>query len=312
MQANVLVKTIGMSEQEWRNWRKNGIGGSDAAAIAGINPWKSPLAVYLDKTKEQDQNEDNEQMRIGRDLEDYVAKRFSEATGLKVRRCNSILQHPEHHFMLANIDRDIVGKNEGLECKTTNSYAKSQWDGEKIPPQYEIQCHHYMAVTGYKAWWIAVLIGNEKFIYKKIERDEEIIDYLIRIEKDFWENYVLKSIMPSPDGSDNAQELINEKFSYTIPNSSIFIDPNTKDFNEKVSRYDEINGLIDKLEQEKKQIAQEIQLIMGENEVLYFGNRKITWKLINSSKFDSKAFKKDYPELYEKYAKASAYRRFNM
>src|SRR5690606_12206216 len=108
------------------------------------------------------------------DLEDYVAKRFVEATGMKVRRINAILQHSEYPFMLANVDRLIVGKKEGLECKVTNSYAKKEWEDE-IPIYYEIQCHHYMAVTGYKAWWIACLIGNERFVYKRIERDEEVI-----------------------------------------------------------------------------------------------------------------------------------------
>ncbi|WHH58286.1 lambda-exonuclease family protein [Petroclostridium sp. X23] len=312
MSANVLVKTLGMSEIEWLKWRKNGIGGSDAAAIAGLNPWKSPLGVYLDKIKEIETFEDNERMRIGRDLEDYVADRFSEATGLKVRRCNSILQHPQHEFMLANIDRDIVGKREGLECKTTNSYAKGDWEGDKIPAHYEIQCHHYMAVTGYDAWWIAVLIGNEKFVYKRIDRDEDVINYLINIEKDFWENYVLKEVMPAPDGSDYSQELINGEYGMSVAGATVYIDPMDEEFKEKANRYDELKELIGKLETEKKKIAQNIQLRMGENEILQFGDRKIKWKSISQTRFDSKGFKKDHPGLYEKYTNTTSYRRFDM
>ncbi len=309
MQAKVFINTLNIDRNQWLKKRKIGIGGSDAAAVAELNPWTSPIAVYLDKLGLSEPVEDNERMRIGRDLEDYVAKRFSEATGMKVRRRNAILQHPEYPFMIADVDRLIVGKNEGLECKVANSFAKKEWENDEIPTHYEIQCHHYMAVTGYKAWWIAVLIGNEKFIYKKIERDEKVIKNLIKIEKDFWENHVLKKQMPAPDGSGAATEIIKEMYSNSIPGQRIEL---PKSYKSKLQRLDEIKELISKLDKEKKQIEQELQLEMGENEIALIGDRMITWKTVNSNKFDSKSFKKDYPDLYEKYVKKSSYRRFTV
>jgi len=307
LQANVLMNTLDVNYEEWLKQRQYGIGGSDAAAIAGLNPWKSPIAVYLDKIGQSEPIEDNERMRIGRDLEDYVAQRFTEATGLKVRRRNAILQHPKHPFMLANVDRLIVGKHEGLECKTTNSYAKKDWEDEEIPIQYEIQCHHYMAVTGYKAWWIAVLIGNEKFIYKRIERDEEVIKNLIEIEKDFWNNHVIPKVMPAPDGSEDAGNLIKEMYPSSVQGQAVELD---NEYLNKIQRLDEIKDLISKLDKEKKQIEQEIQLEMGDNELAVIDDRKISWKNINSTKFDSKALKQDHPNLYKKYIKESSFRRF--
>ncbi|KGG81081.1 hypothetical protein Y919_02665 [Caloranaerobacter azorensis H53214] len=309
MQANVLVKTIGLSHEEWLKWRQKGIGGSDAAAIAGLNPHRSPIKVYLEKIGQAEPEEDNERMRIGRDLEPYVAYRFSEATGLKVRRRNATLQHPKYPYMIADVDRLIVGKDEGLECKVTNSYAKKEWE-EEIPVHYEIQCHHYMAVTGYSAWWIAVLIGNEKFVYKKIERDEEIINYLIQIEKDFWENHVLKREMPAPDGSSAAAEIIKKMYPQSKSDSFIELSPNK--FKSKLQRLDEIKELMSKLDEEKKQIEQEIQIEMGENEIALIGDRKVIWKSITSNRFDSKKFAKDHPDLYKKYVKQSSYRRFQI
>jgi putative phage-type endonuclease len=309
MKANILVNTLNMDHSEWLKWRRNGIGGSDAAAIAGLNPWKSAVAVYMDKIGESEPAEDNERMRIGRDLEEYVAKRFEEATGMKVRRRNAILQHPKYHFMLANVDRLIVGKNEGLECKTTNSYAKKEWEGNDIPIHYEIQCHHYMAVTGYKAWWIACLIGNEKFVYKRIERDEEVIKNLIEIEKSFWKNHVIPRQMPAPDGSDAASEIIKEMYPNSYPEHAIEL---PKSYENKLQRLDEIRKLINKLDKEKKQLEQEIQLEMGENEIAIIGDRKITWKTIHSNRFDSKRFKQDYPDIYEKYIKNNSYRKFQI
>lgn len=304
----VLVRTTDMDHSEWLKWRKKGIGGSDAAAIAGLNPWKSPIAVYLDKIGETEPIEDNERMRIGRDLEDYVAKRFVEATGMKVRRRNAILQHSEYPFMLANVDRLIVGKKEGLECKVTNSYAKKEWEDE-IPIYYEIQCHHYMAVTGYKAWWIACLIGNEKFVYKRIERDEEVIKNLIKIEREFWENYVIPRQMPAPDGSDAATEIIKKMYPNSNPEQVIKL---PKSYESKLQRLDEIKELISKLDKEKKQLEQEIQVKMGENEIAIIGDRRVTWKTIHSNRFDSKRFKQDYPDLYKKYTNETSYRKFQI
>ncbi len=309
MQANVLINTLNLDKEEWLKWRNKGIGGSDAAAIAGLNPWKSPIAVYLEKIGQAPKQEDNERMRIGRDLEGYVAARFMEATGIKARRRNSILQHPEYEFMIANIDRVMVGVDEELECKTIGSYSMSDWKDDKIPIHYEIQCHHYMAVTGCKAWWIAVLIGNQEFIYKKIERDEEIINYLIQIEKDFWENHVLKKEMPAPDGSEDTGDLIKMLYPEAVPNSSIDLADN---YLENLKRRDEIEELIKKLETEKSQIDQTIQNEMKSFETATIGDRKITWKNINSNRFNSTNFKKEHPELYKQYVNQSTYRRFQV
>ncbi|OHW62192.1 YqaJ-like viral recombinase domain protein [Andreesenia angusta] len=308
MIAKVLVNTPDLSYEEWLKYRTKGIGGSDCAAIAGMNPWKSPISTYRDKIGEGEPIPDNERMRIGRDLEDYVATRFEEATGLKTRRRNAILYHPEHEFMLANVDRLVVGTDEGLECKTTGSYSKKEWE-EGIPQHYELQCHHYMAVTGYKAWWIACLIGNEQFVCKKIDRDEDIIDYLTTIEKNFWENHVLKREMPAPDGSDDSGEIIKMMYPRAVPESSIDLE---ESFIKSLERRDEIAGLIKKLEVEKKEIEQKIQLEMGENEKATVGERLITWKSVESSRIDSKRFKKDHPDLYAQYTNKNEYRRFKV
>src|SRR5690554_2691682 len=167
----IAANTLDMTREQWLEERRKGIGGSDAAAIAGLSRYRSPIQVYMDKLGLIEPPEENEAMYWGRKLEDIVAEEFSIRTGLKVRRRNAILQHPEYPFMLANVDRLIVGKNEGLECKTTSAYRADEWKDDGIPWEYAIQCYHYMAVTGYKAWWIAALIGGNQFIYKRIERD---------------------------------------------------------------------------------------------------------------------------------------------
>ncbi|MCI4170689.1 YqaJ viral recombinase family protein, partial [Bacillus spizizenii] len=83
----------------------------------------------------------------------------------------------DYPFMLANVDRLVVGDRAGLECKTASEDLKGEWVGEEVPDAYLVQCQHYMAVTGLCAWWIAVLIDGNTFVYKKVERDEELIAY---------------------------------------------------------------------------------------------------------------------------------------
>ncbi len=300
-----VVYTPDLSREEWLEYRKKGIGGSDAAAIAGLNPWKSAVGVYLDKKGEVKLLEDNERMRIGRDLEDYVAKRFEEATGLKVRRNNFMLAHHEHDFLVANIDREIVGKQIGLECKTTNSYAKKDWE-EDIPTHYEIQCHHYMMVTGYQGWYIAVLIGNEKFEYKYIPRDEEIIKYLKKIEVEFWKNNVLADNPPAPDGSDDADMIIRNKF----PKATLDVEIELQEFKGDIDRLDTIKSLQDELKTEEKEIKQKIQMQMGEAEKAVCGDRVITWKNYSSSRIDTKKLKEIYPDIAEDLTRTTNSRRF--
>ncbi len=307
MNAIRLVNTKNMSYEGWLEWRKKGIGGSDAATVAGLNTWRSPINVYLDKTTDQPPQEDNERMRVGRDLEDYVAKRFEEATGARVRRENYLLQHPEHEFMLANLDRVLIGENAFLECKTTGSYSKSEWE-EGIPLHYELQCLHYMAVCGFDYGYIACLIGNEKFIYHKIERDEETINNLIAIEKDFWERYILGDEVPEPDGSNAYTEVIKKKYHTSIVESIELNDS----FSEKFNRRDELEKYIKVMEQEKKQIDQEIQLEMKECEVAVLGDRKVTWKTQSRDTVDSKRLKEEEPEIYKQYIKTSLNRVFKV
>lgn len=116
------ISTLGMKREEWLKLRKKGIGGSDAGAVCGLNPYTSPVAVYRDKTTDSVDMSDNEAMRQGRDLEEYVAQRFTEETGMKVRRSNKMYWSETYPFMYADVDRLIVGEDAGLECKTVSAY----------------------------------------------------------------------------------------------------------------------------------------------------------------------------------------------
>lgn len=309
MKLNKLVSTLDMDHETWLQYRKKGIGGSDAGSICGLNPYATAISVFQDKTQLQtEEKEDNEAMRQGRDLEEYVAKRFTEETGKKVRRANAIFYQEENPFMLANVDRLIVGENAGLECKTASAYSADKWKDGHIPESYEIQCHHYMAVTGADAWYIACIVLGKEFIWHKIERDEEVIQMLMQIESDFWNNNVLANKMPAPDGSKAAEELLSRYYKDSEPDKTISL----VGFDEKLKRRAEIAELQDKLDREKKQIEQEVKIYMEDAEKAESGHFSVSWKSVSSNRVDSKKLKADYPDIYKECVRASESRRFTV
>ena len=309
LEAKIIADTKDMPKTEWLKHRQAGIGGSDASCIAGLNPWKSAIQLYMDKKEEDPQEVKSLRMELGNSLEGLVAELFTEATGLKVRNVNGILKNDKYPFAIANIDRAIVGEKAFLECKTTNSYALKEWE-EGVPAHYEIQCLHYMAITGATHCYIAALIGNSDFIWHKIERDQETIDYLMQIEKDFWENNIEKDVVPMPDGSDAYSEYLKKK--YDKSNGQVIELHLLENGVNKLNRYDEIVADIKALESEKKLIEQEIQFHMEDFEVATVGDRKITWKTSNRNTIDSKKLKSEMPEIAQQYMKTSTSRTFRV
>jgi len=304
----VLVKTLNMDRNEWLEWRRRGIGGSDAAAVAGLNPWKSPIEVYLEKIGELPEPEDNEKMYWGRVLEDVVAKEFTERTGKKVRRRNAMLQHPEYTFMIANVDRVLVGEKVGLECKTTSEYAKDNWKDDRVPDYYILQCQHYMAVTGYQGWWIAVLIGGNKLAYKYIERDEDIINYLIQIESEFWQ-MVQDRIPPAVDGSESSAEILKILYPESEPDSETILPSEAETL---ISEYELACEEERKAKERKEEAANKLKALLGEYETGRIGDRLVSWKTVRSYRLDSKALKAAHPEIYQEFAREHSYRRFSI
>jgi len=303
-----MTPTVNLSHEEWLALRKTGIGGSDAGAICGLNAYRTPIHVYKDKVSTEIEDIDSESMRQGRDLEDYVARRFMEETGLKVRRSNMMYRSKKYPFMLADVDRLIVGEDAGLECKTASAYNADKWKEGAIPEHYLIQCYHYMAVTGKKTWYIAVVILGVGFRYKKIEWDDNIINNLIIIEKDFWEQNVQKGIMPDPDGSKVCDEILNEYFYIAKKDTVIEL----HGFDEKLKRREEVLELKEKLEVEQRQIEQEIKQYMENSEYAYSDNYRVSWSNVDTARVDTKRMKEEEPELYNKFLKVSHSRRFTV
>lgn len=305
--SRILVHTKDMPREAWLNYRRMGIGGSDAGAIIGLNPYATPYTVWADKTGRLPEKEENEAMRQGRDLEQYVASRFEEATGKKVRRRNVMFQHDDLDFVVANIDREVIGERAGLECKTTSVMNLKQFKNGAYPDQYYAQCIQYLAVTGWEKWYLAVLVLNQGFYVYEIERDEDEIAALMAAEKEFWETYVVPDVPPPVDGFRPTTEALSAIYQGGDDEGILINRP------EIVRNYVDLKTQIKRLEHEKEKCEQMLKEDLGDCEVGVCGNYRITWRSQSRKTFDTKKFAADHPEMdLSSYYRNTNYRVFGI
>ena len=301
-----LVSTLNLSKEDWLRYRKCGITGTDAGAILGLNPYRSAFQVYHDKISDIIENIDNEAMRQGRDLEDYVAQRFSEETGFKVRRANAIYQSEEHSLLLADFDRLIVGQKAGLECKTVSPFSADKWADGKIPAHYMAQVDHYLAVSGFDCWYVAALIFGRELVIHKIVADKQVISDLIDKEERFWTNHVVPQIPPAPNGCDCDTQQINQL--YEVDNRDKTADLSA--LHGLLDKRQELSDQIEQMEQEKTAIEQQVKLKMQDAAYGTAPGYKVSWVSSESKRVDSQRLRKEQPDIFNQYSKNVSSRRF--
>ena len=310
MKAKILVNTEGLSREEWLKYRRQGIGGSDVAAIAGISPWKDPFSVYMDKIGQVKPSEPSEAMYWGTTLENVVISEFEKRSGMTVEPLPAILQHPEVPYLLANVDGVVVDEegNKGIfEAKTANAFSKCEWDGDKVPEGYMLQVQHYLSVVGGLDFaYVAVLIGGNEFQYKRIERDNDIIRLIMALEINFWEEHVLPKSPPDPTAQ--SAELLS--LLYPGGKQEALILPETS--LELVQQFEAYQAAEKEAKNNKEEMAAKIKSLMGDHEVAKVDGYTIKWTPVSSERFDSTAFKKDHPVLAQEYTKTSQSRRFSV
>lgn len=308
--AIILANTENMDYTDWLDWRRKGIGGSDASVVCGINKYRSPVELWMDKTGQLPYDEAGEAAYWGTQLESLVKSEFTKRTGIEVYPAHQLLQSEEYPFMLANLDGTCQHPDYGtcvFEAKTSSAYRAGEWS-DAIPDEYVLQVQHYLAVTGYMGAYIAVLIGGNTFRWKFIERDEELISMLVQLEGDFWE-HVQSNVPPPLDGSEASAKFLSERFPDSVPLSRIDLPDIAADL---VLQYDYACGKVDEFNEVKQEAENRLKEMLGDNEAGTAGDRLITWKSVSQERLDSKTFKTEHPTLYKKYAARSSYRRFSV
>ena len=298
-----LVSTMNLSREEWLNIRGGGIGSSDAACAVGISPFKSPLELWLEKTERQPAPDlaANDAVFWGTTLEHIVANVYAERTGAKVRRLNAVLQHPEHEFMLANLDRVVQHPTDGsgiLEVKTAGSFSAQFWE-EGVPDSYQCQVLHQLAVTG-KSWCdVAVLIGGQDFRVYRVVRDDAKIADLIQREAKFWK-CVVDDIPPVVDGSESSGRALASMFS--TDKGEILDCSEDTDMNKLFGEYWAYRQQREAAEEQEELHKQKLQERLGFASGAILTGSKISWKKSkDSTTTDFKKLAEEHPEWLKPY-----------
>lgn len=284
------ISTVGMPHEEWLLRRTGSIGGSDASAVIGLNPYMSAYTLWAMKRGKIAPPEENEAMRLGHDLEEYVAKRFTEKTGKRVRRRNAIIYNSDYPFAHANIDRQIVGEDAGLECKTTSVLNLRRFKNGEYPATYYVQCQHYMMVTGLKKFYLAVLILGRDFLVFEIERDEDEIAALAAAEGTFW-GHVETDTAPPTDGTQSTADTLDAI--YPGGGDRVDLTPCLD------AIYEAERARVDKEQADARLKAAQaiIKQYMGDAEYGSVDDTAVSWKTQSRRTFDAKAFAAAHPEI---------------
>ena len=288
----MITKVKTASREEWKALRHRYIGGSDAAAVVGLNPFCSPFSLWAEKTGRVPGFEGNLTTEVGAFLEEFVAQKFAEVTGKRVRRCNQSLLNSDYPFAIANIDREIVGEDAGLEIKTTSEMNLKKFKGGEFPANYYCQCMHYLAMTGRARWYLAVLIGNREFRTFTIERDEDEIAALMESEREFWQ-LVQRNEWPNPDGMSSTGRTLDAMY----PESEGGYTEDVTYYTGMLKEYVRLGKRIGELKEMQDTITNNLKAALGECESGECEGFRVSWKSGTRRSFDAKRFEKENPDI---------------
>lgn len=328
----VVVETENLSREEWLQYRRQGIGGSDVAAIMGVSPFCTKRDLYYDKVgikPAMDEEESNWVAKeVGHRLEDLVAEIFSRKTGLTVFPIRKMFRHPLYPFMLADVDffiRFPDGSIGILECKTTNYNCQSKWENDSVPINYEYQGRHYMSVMNINKVYFACLYGNneDEFIIRCMERDLELEEEFIAEEEFFWEENVAKRIEPPyVEKPDLVLESIRKHFGSADKDADeIKLSrkhlAGIQNYMELKKKKSQLDSEVRKLEERMKESYMEIieELGVSCSGILRDGNTEyiVTYNPSYRTTIDKKSLERlkiHHPDVYDDYVSTTESRRF--
>ena len=304
----MITKIKTTTHGEWLEERKKSLGGSDIGAVLGMSEYSSPYTIWAEKTGKLPQFEGNEWTRLGNDLEGYVAQRFCEASGLKVVNDNSTWRNDKYPHLHANIDRRVVGMKAGVECKLTSEFNATKYKNGEFPDRFYTQCVEYLAVTELERWFLAVLIyGKGIKIYQMTRIPDDVvpewcessvyvedgeIEALVKVTRDFWNDYVLTNTPPMADGSASTSDTL--KMIYPESNGDTV---SLMAFESDLKQYLTLSSLMDDVKRQREEVANKIKAFMGETGKGESTQYKVTWNSSVRRTFDHKAFAKDNPDV---------------
>lgn len=297
--------------------RNKFIGGSDVGTILGVNKFKSPYQLFLEKTGQiEPENIDNKlQVKLGHKMEQVVAELYEEEVGCRVQQSLRSYRCKEYPYFVGHIDRKVVGKKKGLEIKTTSSWNKTDYKEGEVPPSHYYQALFYMVMTGYREWDIATLRDNNQFYISHVAWDEEQAEYMIAKLNRFWKCVLDKTWDLEIDGSDATTEIIGE--AYPMSDSSLDLVPvDTQNMEYSMNTYLELKDSLGHIKNAISAFENSVKAVLQNSEVgIIDGTHKVTWKTYTrKGAIDMEKLQKDHPDIdFESYRKPSTtYRKFDV
>ena len=304
-----MIKELTYSnKEEWLSLRRGYIGGSDAGAVVGLNPYKSAYALWAEKTGKIPEFEGNLITEVGSYLEEFVATLFERETGKKVRRKNRMMVNESYPWACADVDRTVVGENAIVEIKTTNSFpAMRKFKNGEYPESWYCQMTHYLAVGGYEKAYLAVLIGCREFKIFELERDDSEISALMAEEEKFWK-LVETDTPPAADGASSTSETISALYPDSNDDTVSLVA-----YENDLRQYMALTAQIKELETLKDEMANRVKAFMGESGKGETAAYKVSWTSSERKTFDTKKFAADHKDMeLSEYYKISNYRTFKV
>lgn len=260
--------------------RQDGLGASDAGAYCGVSKWKSALQLYLEKRGEiAISAEETEQQYWGKMLEEPVCERWAELTGFKIRRA-PVRSSKDLPYFRVNMDRTIISHPRGpgyLEAKNLEHSYQIKSLAE-LPEEYYLQMQHGLFVTGY-AWGAFAIRAGGRMVDPEamiVDRDQETIDKMVAAGRFFWEDLVLKGVLPDVDGSESAADMLAKLYPKDDGREVTLTDPIIR---EKMLALQVLKSEYDAAEAGLTAIKNRIKWYMNDASVLHIPEwGAVTWK----------------------------------
>ena len=304
---------------DWLQWRRHGIGGSDAAAVCGLDPWRSPMTVWLDKTGRLplEDGDPSPWLRMGRRLEDPIIEEFEFLTGLRVACRQEMCQHPEHPWMRATLDGLVCESPEALprlgllEIKTASWRSPVDWKAG-VPDHVQLQVQHNLEVAQLDHAWVAVLLNGQELRIHELDRDPIAIQQLLELEQDFWQR-VQEGRPPAADGTAETGQALREAFREPDPGAVLELEQGDL---ELVDQYRTAKAVEKAATDEAQRFANALMARLGEYEIGVYGDEPVvTWKRLTQERVDQKevrAYAATHPRLARRFIKTESARRLHL
>ncbi|NLW90033.1 MAG: hypothetical protein GXY34_00310 [Syntrophomonadaceae bacterium] len=277
----VIADTTDMPESEWLQLRRHYIGASEVAAVLGINPWRSSFGVYVDKTQGST-FEGNIHTEFGNWMEPHIREEFpkrflkQEGIEIKVHAYPYMLQHPDFEMLSVNLDGIVEHPEYGpgvIEIKTASEMQWREWQDDNLPDHYYAQIQQELSITGLSYAYVVALVGK-RLLWTMIPRNDEFINLMTPRLIDFWDNFVVLRIEPMPAGLDDDTDILKKLYEKEDSGKVVQL----PDHQGYYDRYKDLGAKIKELSLEQEGIKQKFMQAMGEAEMAFVGNKKITWK----------------------------------